>query len=329
MQLFICFLLIGLSFGGPTPDIQSYRWNLFKETYSKVYSDTEESLRKVIWENNLEQIQQHNMEADMGLHSFWLGVNKFADLTNEEFRNARNGYKGVKTGSEMKFFPVNRPEDIPDEVDWRTKGYVTPIKDQGQCGSCWAFSSTGSMEGAVFKKTGKLVSLSEQNLMDCSWKYGNEGCDGGLMDYAFKYVIANGGEDTETFYPYKAKSSHVCLYNATETGGSLTKFVDVASEDEVALQEAVATIGPISVGIDASSLKFQFYHSGVYNDHHCSSTKLDHGVLVVGYGTLNNKKYWIVKNSWGEDWGKDGYILMSKDKKNQCGIATAASYPIV
>jgi len=310
-------------------NLGAYRWNLFKQTYGRVYADKEETQRRVIWDDNLEKIQQHNMEADMGMHSYWLGVNEYADWNIDEFRAHMNGYKGSKQSADLTFFPVNAKQDLPDSVDWRDEGYVTEVKNQAQCGSCWSFSATGSMEGAVFKKTKTLTSLSEQNIMDCSWKFGNEGCNGGLMDSAFKYVMSSGGDDTEVYYPYTARSSHTCNFNASEIGGSITNFVDVTQGDEVALQEAVATIGPISVAIDASSFKFQLYHSGVYDNWLCSSQNLDHGVLAVGYGVLEDKKYWLVKNSWGKTWGMDGYILMSKDKKNQCGIATAASYPVV
>jgi len=215
-------------------------------------------------------------------------------------------------------------------VDWRTKGAVTDVKDQGQCGSCWSFSATGSIEGAWQIAGHPLVSLSEQNLMDCSVAQGNEGCSGGLMDSAFDYVIANHGLDTEESYPYTAKNG-VCKYSAANSAVNVTAYKDVPTKNETVLASFVSNYGPVSVGIDAAHSSFQLYQSGVYSDKACSQTQLDHGVLVVGYGhdDATNSDYWIVKNSWGTVWGQQGYMWMAKDTNNMCGIATLASIPFV
>ncbi|CAH1790506.1 unnamed protein product [Owenia fusiformis] len=303
-------------------------WETFKLHHGKQYTTNEEAMRRVIWERHVDLIQQHNLEADMGKHTYWLGSNKYADLTDEEYTVYLTGYMMRNGTSDAPVFMAPSNIEAPDMVDWRTKGYVTEIKDQGHCGSCWSFSATGSLEGQHFKKSGTLTSLSEQNLVDCSKKEGNHGCQGGLMDFAFKYIKMNGGIDTEMSYPYKAKNG-ICKFKASDVGATDTGFTDIPRGNERSLMEAVATVGPISVAIDASKPTFRLYKRGVYVDHKCSSTRLDHGVLAVGYGTEDSQDYWIVKNSWGKSWGDMGYIKMARNNKNMCGIATSASYPLV
>jgi len=299
-------------------------WTAWKAKYGKNYLSAEEDAqRQAIFNKNVAYINKHNAEG----HSYTLGMNQFGDMTNAEYQAMYLRPFARANRSNVEVHVAGNEVD-PTSVDWRTQGYVTPIKDQGQCGSCWSFSTTGSFEGAHFKATGKLVSFSEQNLVDCSTKQGNQGCNGGLMDYAFEYIISNKGLDTESSYPYTARDGS-CKFNPANVGGTLSSYKDVQAGSEAALQSAVATVGPISVAIDASHNSFQFYKTGVYNEPTCSSKNLDHGVLAVGYGTEAGKDYWIVKNSWGTSWGSQGYILMSRNKRNQCGIATAASYPIV
>lgn len=306
---------------------ENVQWEAWKSFHKKSYNDEyEESFRRAIWVYNLKKIEDHNKAG----HPFELTMNHMGDFTNVEYKHlmlgARVDLEMPKSGGST-FLPPSHVK-LNDSVDWRNEGYVTGVKNQGQCGSCWAFSTTGSLEGQHFKSTGKLVSLSEQNLVDCSKSYGNNGCNGGLMDNAFRYIKANGGVDTEQSYPYEAVDG-TCRFNAANVGATDTGFVDITRDSEADLKSAAGTVGPISVAIDASHFSFQFYHTGVYNEPACSSTQLDHGVLVVGYGTYNGQDYWIVKNSWGGSWGKEGYIWMSRNKNNQCGIATAASYPLV
>jgi len=249
-------------------------------------------------------------------------------MSHEEFLSKMVGVKQSKKASSASSFMAPANFKAPTSVDWRKQGYVTPVKDQGQCGSCWAFSAIASLEGQHFKKTGQLVSLSEQNLVDCSGKFGNQGCNGGLMDQAFDYIKANKGVDTEASYPYKAVDQK-CKFKAANVGATVTGYTDVTSGDESALTDAIASVGPISVAIDASHDSFQLYSSGIYNEPDCSSSELDHGVTAVGYDTSADGDFYIVKNSWAASWGMDGYIQMSRNKNNQCGIATSASYPLV
>jgi cathepsin L len=309
-------------------------WNEFQKVHNKQYSSIEESTRRrLTWESNLKYINQHNLEHSLGKHTFTVAMNKYGDMTNKEFVSVMNGFnmtRAMQTPTEFRHsFMMPSNVKIPDSVDWRTQGYVTPIKDQGQCGSCWAFSAVASLEGQHFKKAGTLVSLSEQNLVDCSTKQGNQGCNGGLMDQAFTYIKVNKGIDTEDSYKYVARDEK-CKFKAASVGATDTGFTDIDSGDETALATAIATVGPISVAIDASQSSFQFYSSGIYSDPDCSSTELDHGVTAVGYGTQGaGKDFYIVKNSWGTSWGSQGYIMIARNSNNMCGMATMSSYPMV
>lgn len=271
-------------------------------------------------------IDAHNKDA--AKHGYTLGMNHFGDMTREEVVEFNGYIMRPMTNDTSKMF-VSDPNFVPDDtVDWREKGAVTVVKNQGQCGSCWSFSATGSLEGQHFLKDGgELVSLSEQNLMDCSTAEGNNGCKGGLMVRAFEYVIRNGGIDTEASYPYQAHNE-ICRYEASNRGATCQNYERIPEDSTSGLMEACSTIGPISVAMDASLQTFHFYKQGVYSDYKCSSTKLDHGVLVVGYGNTEGEDYFLVKNSWGANWGMDGYFMISRSR-NMCGIATQASYPIV
>jgi len=326
-------LLLGLVAVGMALPLDSdldSEWQAYKSYHTKKYSSSEESLRRLIWEENLKRVALHNLEAAMGKHTYTLAMNEFADLSGEEFAKIILGScvipKRNSTGAAT--FLKSPFIQVPTSVDWRDKNLVTPIKDQKQCGSCWAFSTTGSLEGQHSKKTGKLVSLSEQQLVDCSGKFGNFGCMGGLMDNAFRYIKANGGIDTEASYPYEARDGH-CRFKPADIGATVAGYTDVPEGDEAALTQAIAAVGPISVAIDASHFSFQLYHTGVYYEKRCSSTRLDHGVLAVGYGTEDGQDFYWVKNSWGVSWGQKGYIKMARGRQNNCGIATQASYPLV
>jgi len=268
-------------------------------------------------------IEEHNAK---GL-SYKLGHNEFSDLTWEQFQSTHMSElftnKAPKNMNRVHLTGVGQP--VADSVDWVSKGAVTPVKNQQRCGSCWAFSTTGSMEGAYQISTGNLVSFSEEDLVQCDHN-GDQGCQGGLMDNAFEWIQKN-GICTESSYPYTSGSGVTgtckksCTPVATNTGHH-----DVPAKDEDALKSAAAST-PVSVAIEADKSAFQLYKSGVLDSSSCG-TKLDHGVLVVGYGTdsSSGKDYWKVKNSWGATWGEEGFVRMVQGK-NMCGIAQQASYP--
>ncbi|XP_068943861.1 procathepsin L-like [Petaurus breviceps papuanus] len=335
MHFYLCLASLCLGIAAAAPQLDptlDAKWDQWKSQHRRTYRGNEDTWRRATWEKNLRKIEMHNVEHKAGKQSFRMEMNKFGDMTIEEFRQVMNGFGQNRFQRKAKGTLFREPlfVTVPQSVDWREEGYVTPVKNQGNCGSCWAFSATGSLEGQWFRKTGKLVSLSEQNLVDCSRKEGNEGCNGGLMTNAFEYVRKNGGIDTEESYPYEGMDND-CRFKPETAIANVTAYVNIPSGKERALAKAVASVGPISVAIDASQESFMFYKSGVYYEPDCSSEIADHAMLVVGYGAIgkHGKKYWIVKNSWDEDWGDHGYILMARDKKNHCGIATDASYPEV
>ena len=301
------------------------------QKHSKVYKDELEELHRYsIWHSKRALVNKHNRHADRC--GYTLAMNKFSDLTSDEIKVRYKGLvmeEQVHSNATKLFQPSGHFKPL-DSVDWRDIGAVTPVKDQKQCGSCWAFSATGAIEGQHFLKTKQMVSLSEQNLIDCSSKWGNHGCNGGNSKKAFNYIRENRGIDTEESYPYEAVDG-TCQFSAKTIGATVTGYVRIPYGNESALLEAVTTVGPIAVSIDASNDTFQLYSGGVYYNPECSSSvfDLDHAVLVIGYGTHNGQDYWLVKNSWGEDWGMDGYIMMARNKNNNCGIATSAVYPTI
>ncbi|KAI3358072.1 hypothetical protein L3Q82_003084 [Scortum barcoo] len=288
-----------------------------------VYPTIEELGRRRIWEENLEMINAHNLETSLGIYTYELAMNHLGDLTTEEITGTLTGTI-VPPHLERVSSTIKVNASLPPSLDWRKKGLVTEVKMQGYCGSCWAFSAVGALEGQLKKSTGVLVSLSPQNLVDCSMRYGNRGCSGGFMTNAFEYVIRNRGIESDASYSYTGRRG-MCKYNPQHRAANCSSYAFIREGDESALKAAVAKIGPISVAIDASRPKFGFYSHGVYIDHTCTHN-VNHGVLVVGYGREQGLDYWLVKNSWGVYHGEDGYIKIARNRRNQCGIALYASH---
>lgn len=326
----LCLVVLGL-FAAANSLPTVYQFNSWKQTHGKVYSDNEETNRMQIFMDNLKFIEEYNARKDT---SMTLGLNAYSDLTHEEFRTILTGSVNQTSSlqawldSEASAFIPPANFEAPSSVDWRKKGAVTGVKNQGQCGSCYSFSTTGSIEGQWFRKNKVLVSLSEQQIVDCSTAYGNNGCNGGLMTNGFQYIKHAGGVETERAYPYEAVQRY-CRFNTAYIGAKVTGFMNVGAT-ESRLKSAVGSVGPISVAIDASHRSLQFYTGGIYYEPACSSTQLDHAVLAVGYGSLGSgQDYWLVKNSWGTSWGLKGYFMLKRNYYNHCGIASMASYPLV
>ncbi|XP_031214523.1 cathepsin 8-like [Mastomys coucha] len=311
------------------PSLDS-EWQAWKIKYNKNYSLEEEGQKRAVWEENMRVVKQHNIEYDQGKTNFTMDVNTFGDMTSEEYRKMMTDIPVPNLRMKKNIYqPI--VGYLPKFVDWRRRGYVTSVKDQGRCNSCWAFSAAGAIEGQLFRKTGRLVSLSPQNLVDCSRSEGNYGCLMGSTVRALKYVWKNGGLEAESTYPYEGREGH-CRFLVKRSAATVTG-ISLVSRTEEALMQAVATIGPISVGIDASHESFRFYRGGIYYEPNCSSNSINHSVLVVGYGyegrESDGRKYWIIKNSHGEKWGMNGYMKLARGWNNHCGIATYAVFPSV
>lgn len=302
------------------------KFNNFLQKYSKKYNSFEEFDRRFkIYSKNSEFIEKHNLRNN----DFKLDENQFTDLNHEEYRahfnwNYKLGQYSCPINHQLENTDIQR--DTPNEIDWRQKGAVTPVKNQGQCGSCWAFSSTGAIEGSNAIVNGNLVSLSEQQLVDCSRYDGNNGCNGGIMDDAFEFAMKT-GLCSEQNYSYQGEDG-----TCKRCPGLIRvdKCYDVPQNNELALKAAVS-LQPVSIAIEADKTAFQFYSHGVFNG--TCGTNLDHGVLLIGYGSENGQDYWLVKNSWGDSWGDHGYIKIARtemtNSQGQCGIAMTPSYPIV
>ncbi|CAN0913622.1 KDEL-tailed cysteine endopeptidase CEP2 [Linum grandiflorum] len=302
------------------------RYNKWMSKHGRKYKNRDEYFHRFqIYQSNVHYINYINSKN----LSYQLTDNKFADLTNDEFKSRYLGLSMPRSNPKHKECTcggVSKP--LPVQADWRKSGAVTKVKDQGNCGSCWAFSAVSAVESLHKIKTGKLLTLSEQELVDCDVDGENEGCNGGFMNDAFEFIKEIGGLATEKKYPYIGRDSICDKKKLKDLAVNIKGYVVVPANNETALQAAVAK-QPVSVAVDAGSYSFQFYSSGVFTG--SCGTNLNHGVVAVGYGAEGGKKHWIVRNSWASDWGEDGYIRLERDVKSRggkCGIAMMASHPI-
>ncbi|XP_031628987.1 cathepsin L1-like [Contarinia nasturtii] len=338
-----CIILIGafVAISSVISSTDLDAWQEFKTNYSKHYAnETEENYRMKIYIKLKKEIDKHNELYEKGLVLFKRGVDKYSDLTDEEITSRRRGFDSNMTRPEseaddLEYFVGSSHYKLPDYVNWREKG-VGPAKDQGDCGSCWAFAAVSAVESHLFIKKGVRVSLSPQNIMDCSSKYAhsfkqrffNNGCSGGWPDQAFKY-IKHHGIYTESAYPYEAKN-RACQYKHYQKSRiSIRGYHTIPSGDERKLKETIAKEGPVVVVIHAGHL-FDSYRGGGYYACLLEKHILNHVVLAVGYGTDKfGRDYYILMNSFGVGWGDTGYMYLLRNMENPCGIATNAFYPIV
>ncbi|KAJ8958959.1 hypothetical protein NQ318_019730, partial [Aromia moschata] len=294
----------------------------FQEQYGRQYRNlVEERKRFSLFKQALRRVEEHNAKYEAGESTYYKGINQFSDRSVAELSALFNTSRANRPTFKADVI-YQKPEnvEVADSVNWKDEGVVTEVKDQGQCGSCWAFSVTGALEGQYGIKYGSLVSLSEQDLMDCATDYGTYGCDGGWMDQAYGYV-RDYGIESESDYPYE-ETQGSCRHSSSVL--TVKSHVSIPEGDEDSLKSATASAGPISVSIYADTM-FD-YAGGVFND--ACDGDYDHGVLVVGYGT-DGSDYWLVKNSWGSAWGESGYMKIARNSNNKCSIASYATYPTI
>lgn len=295
----------------------------------------EKTLREGIFKAKMSTVDKQNQAFASGQSSYELGINLFSDLKLDEFLNGLTGRKKSAQGEEIAVKHRNKAGPpvstvIPDAFDWREKGGVTPVKFQGlECGACWSFAVTGAIEGHYFAKTGKLVPLSEQNLIDCGGDpYGSTGCDGGFQDYGFDYVLENHGIAKAEEYPFVEKTEQ-CHYTDPLKGATISGYSVIEAGNEKKMKEVIATKGPLACSVNAAPDSFQLYKSGIYKDTECNGEDVNHSILVVGYGVENGEDYWIIKNSWTDKWGEKGFMKLPRNSNSFCGIANECSFPVI
>ncbi|XP_076261029.1 cathepsin L4 [Rhynchophorus ferrugineus] len=306
-------------------DIET-EWNNFKAKFNKSYTDYHDVYKKEAWLTNLQKIRKHNDEAAKGLHSYYLKDNNLADLNSQTYlqkmvKLTKSRHRKIDFETVGDFY--HQFHHLPEEINWVEKGFVTPIYNQKDCGSCYAFSVAGVIQGQIFKQTHKLVPLSPQQLVDCSLASGNYGCGGGSLRNTLRYLEKAGGIMAYSDYPYIAKQRK-CHYDKNLAIANITSWAVLPARDEKALEAAVAKMGPIAISINAAPHTFQFYHRGIYDDPTCTSFTVNHAMLLVGY----TRDAWILKNWWGKHWGEQGYMRLRRHH-NRCGVANYAAYALV
>ncbi|KAL5260092.1 hypothetical protein ACHWQZ_G010276 [Mnemiopsis leidyi] len=293
--------------------------------HEKEYEAEQREVRQAIWQDNVRYVEEYNKRQT----GVVLQINQFGDLTSSEFRALRTRKLTRNLDENVREFKPPVDGVVPDTKDWREENVVTPVKNQGDCGACYAFSAVSVMSSMLAIKTGELVPLSEQQVVDCSGPWGDNGCDGGAPQNVFHYAHETAGLERNTDYPYTGTVGS-CTANYSLAVAQVDSIQSIKKYSEQDLKWAVGMIGPVSVGVDAGERSFQFYKSGVYSDPMCITARIDHAVVVVGYGTTDKgADYWIVKNSWGVEWGIQGYFWLARNKQNMCGVASQAVFPFV
>lgn len=304
----------------------------FKKRFKKNY-DSEEAEGKALLNiaSKMTKIKYHNQNFLLGQTSFQMGIWENSDMSAQELTESMTGFIGRPR--QKSVYEYEFPENVPSYLNYTQQGWVSRVMNQGYCGGCWAFSALGAWEGQIAKKTGQLVKLSEQNLIDCNVdsQDGNWGCRGGDMKTVYEFIMAKGrGINAASYYRYKGRGKYNCAYNPQKSFGTIQDYVEVETGNETLLMQALAHVGPLAIAVDASSESFQSYQDGVYDDKIACTDQVNHAVVLVGYGTdLNGNDYWLIKNSWGTSFGENGYMKIARNRENLCGVASEISYPII